>query len=448
MSSPMMNDPHAVGRSGQGACELGARGYLSPYRVLDLTDERGLLAGRMLAQLGADVIQIEPPGGSPGRRTGPFDADGQSLYWSAYAAGKRSFVCDIYSSEGRAIFEEMLHSADFLIETPAVDAPENQKLTYAYTSGLNPRLIHVSITPFGSDGPKACYADSDLVLWAAGGALWPSRDADDRGPIRISVPQAYLHSSADAAGGALVALFARHHSGVGQHVEISTQKSVMQATLSSIVAAAVGHEKFALVPQSPTSKGKKVLDLSGSGSRTRRSKWQVLDGLAEMHLAMGPSSGRSSNNLFAWMREEGALPERFHGWDWITLPARYERGEIDDSDIETARGHVAAFLGNRTKKELLEQAIQRRILLAPVCSMADLLDSPHHAARDFFRHVDEGDRKRVLPGPFAMGMSHGFAKPVGAPALGAHNREILAELNARRAETSARLAEADDATIC
>nr|MBP6815772.1 CoA transferase [Burkholderiaceae bacterium] len=202
-------------------------GFLAPYRVLDLTDHRGLLAGRMLAQLGADVIQIEPPSGSPARAVGPFDDSVQephrSLYWAAYAACKRGVTCDLDSEAGQALLRRLVEKADFVIESETPGVMAARGLDQASLRALNPALIHVSITPFGSEGPKATWADSDLILWASGGPLLQARDGEQP-PLRISVPQAYLHAAADGAGGALVAHFARVRTGVGQHVDVSVQQ--------------------------------------------------------------------------------------------------------------------------------------------------------------------------------------------------------------------------------
>ena len=400
-------------------------GWLAPYRALDLTDERGLLAGQMLAKLGCDVIQVEPPGGSTARRVAPRDDRGGSYYWSAYAAGKRGVTLDLECSEGRELLLRLAESADFLFESARPGRLAELGLGYAALKARNPRLIHISITPFGSDGPKRDYADSELVLWAAGGPLHGSRDSEGP-PLRVSVPQAYLHGAADAAAGALIAHFARLQTGRGQQVDVSVQQSVTQATLGSHLAAAVGHEGFSFIPQEKPQK--KMLDLSGSGARTRRSKWPVRDGLVELHLALGPASGARTNNLFAWMREEGALPERFHDWDWIKLPDRITAGEVDDDDVEAARAQVAEFLAQRTKTELQVAALTRKLLLAPINDVGDLYASPQLQARGLFAQVDEGGSPRVLPWPFAFGPPDMFAEPRPAPLLGEHNREVLEAL--------------------
>ena len=174
---------------------------LSPYRVLDLTTERGLLCGQVLGDLGADVIKVEPPGGAPARRLGPFLNDeahpDRSLYWWAYNRNKRGVTLDIDRPEGRALLRRMATSADFLIESFNPGDLAARGLGYDDLSALNPALVYVSISAFGQEGPKATYADADLIIMAAGGPLMLTGD-DDRPPVRLSVPQAYLHASAAA----------------------------------------------------------------------------------------------------------------------------------------------------------------------------------------------------------------------------------------------------------
>ncbi len=406
-------------------------GWLAPYRVIDLTDERGLLAGQMLARLGADVIQVEPPGGSSGRRTGPFDADGRSLYWSAYAAGKRSVVLDLDTGEGRAGLERLLAGADVLIQNGRPGAAPG--LDPAALAARWPRLISVCVSPFGATGPKRDWAAADLTLWAAGGPLFPHRDSDGP-PLRISVPQAWLHGAADAAGGALIALFARQRTGRGQHVDIAVQQSVMPTTLSYAAAEAVGHAGYNLFPR-PTPQ---------AAARLRGPKWRVADGLVELGIGGGPFGDRT-NRLFAWMREEGALPDRFVGWNWIPLPPRLPPGDPLEGEVEAARDAVAAFLAPRTKAQLEAEAIARKLLLAPVNTMADLLTSAHYRDRGAFVTVTEDGAPRTLPGAFARGPAGMFAPPRPAPALGEHTAAVLDETGAAPAASAPLAAHDPDA---
>jgi crotonobetainyl-CoA:carnitine CoA-transferase CaiB-like acyl-CoA transferase len=277
--------------------------------------------------------------------------------------------------------------------------------------------IYTSITPFGSDGPKAAYADSELILWAAGGPLAAHQDGD-RPPLRISVPQAYLHAAADAAGGALIAHLAGRRTSAGQHVDVSVVQSVTQATLSRILATAVGDPQgSALIAAEAAGK----VDQSGSGSGTAGTKWQVRDGYVAMHLAIGPAAGRFTNNLFAWLREEGACDAHLAQVDWSAVRQR--------DLLERARTAAAEFMSGKTKHEVIEASLERKLLAAPILTVADLAESAQLEARSFW--VELGDH--VLPGPFAHATADAFAFRRPAPRLGEHNAEVFDEILGQRA---------------
>lgn len=411
----------------------GPSGFLSPYRVLDVTNHRGLLAGHMLAQLGADVVQMEPIGGSDGRRQPPFasdwSADDSSFYWAAYASGKRSILCDPETDPD--MWARLLGSADILLESGAPCDGRPDWLDPAAVAALNPRLVHVSITPYGLTGPKRDWLDSELTLWAAGGPLLLTRDNEGR-PLRISVPQAYLHGAATAAGAALVGHAERLRSGTGQHIDLAILQTLPQCTLGAVIAASIGHENFVPRPGSTLSGGKGgPMDLSGSGSLTRRSKWPIADGLAEMHLAMGPATGPSTNKLFAWMIEEAALPEIFHDWDWTTLHGRLE-SDISWEMLEEARRHVSAFLARFRKRDLMQIALDRGIRIAPIETIADLLASEQFAARGYLATVAGPEGTYSLPWGFGGDCPGGFARPTAAPRLNADRDQILDQWSAVR----------------
>jgi len=400
-------------------------GFLDAYRVIDFTNERGLLAGRMLADLGADVVQVEPPEGSSARRVPPLSPDGTSLYWDAYAANKRGVTCDLDRPEGREQAMRLCAGADFVFESEAPGTMARRGLGYEDIRAVNPRIVYASITAFGSDGPKSGYADTDLVVWAAGGPLFAHRDGD-RPPLRISVPQAYLQAAADAAGGALVAHIARRRTGLGQHVDVSASQSVTQATLSRILATAVGDPQGSHMVAPDRGDGR--LDQSGSGAGTTRTKWRVRDGYVALHLALGPAAGQFTNNLFAWIRAEGMGDDRLAALDWRRVPALVAAGELDPGELERARDVVAEFLAGRTKAEVLAASLARRLLAAPVQTVADVAESPQFEARRFWVELGDGERHRVLPGPFAQVNADAFVFRRPAPRLGEHNAEVFGEL--------------------
>ncbi|MBL7255971.1 CaiB/BaiF CoA-transferase family protein [Paractinoplanes lichenicola] len=390
--------------------------FLSGYRILDLTDERGLLAGRILAELGADVVQVEPSTGSTARRRG------RGFLWSAYAAGKRGITADLDTTEGQDLVRALAATADVVIESdgPSVQGPRG--LDHPDLAAINPRLVYVSITAFGRTGPKAGYHASDLTVWAAGGPLDEHRDGD-RPPLRVSLPQAFRHAATDAAAGAQLALLARHHTGRGQLVDVSTQAVLGAATLGHVLAHAVGDHPRDM-SAGHTLEVKRV-DQSGSGAATDPAlkKWPCRDGLIEFHIGIGPASGGFTNAFLRWMADEGAPVERFAALDFRTVPAMIQAGEFSDDDVLELRAAIAAFLGAKTKDEVLEAAMQRRLLCVPIFDTTDVRNSRQLRAREFFRTVGE----HTLPGPFAQVSTDAFAEPRPAPRIGEHTAEVTAE---------------------
>src|SRR6201996_4914734 len=408
-------------------------GFLSGYRVVDLTDERGMIAGRMLADLGADVVQVEPPGGSAARSCPPLDPAGGSLFFDAYAANKRGVTADPDTGEGRRFIRQLAAAADILLESADPGLMAARGLDWPDLAELSPRLVYVSVTPFGRTGPKAGYAESDLTVWAAGGPLDPHRDRS-RPPVRITVPQVYLHAGADAAAGALFALQARHQTGRGQHVDVSAQASLSIATLGRVLAYAVSDSQPEWEPPA-----KRRVDESGSGSATAPSqkKWPCRDGIIEFHIGMGPVAGGFTGAFMRWMVEDGAAPAELLDVDWRTLPGRIKDGTFTAEEMDKVRDTVAAFLASKTKREVLQAAVERKLLCVPVYDTADVASSEQLTARDYWVELGDGDRRRRLPGRFAKVSSEALEFRRPAPLPGEHTAEVTAEWLARPAADAA-----------
>ena len=207
---------------------------LSLYRVLDLTDEKGLFCGKLLGDLGADVIKIERPGGNPARNIGPFYHDEpqseKSLFWWAFNTSKRGITLDIENAEGQENFKKLVDTADFIIESFPPGYLAKLGLDYPALQQINPGIIMVSISPFGQTGPYKDFKGPDIVVWAMGGHMYPFGDAD-RPPVRISHhSQAYLHAGVEAAVGAMMALYHRQMTGQGQQVDLSIQDTIAWTT--------------------------------------------------------------------------------------------------------------------------------------------------------------------------------------------------------------------------
>ena len=410
-------------------------GFLTGYRVLDLTDERGLLAGRMLADLGADVVQVEPSNGNsarsrapqpPGAR--PSEPDGDASYvWEAFAANKRGVSVDFDDEAGRTFVRSLAQVADVMIESEGPAVQRSRGLDYDDLRASCPALVYVSITAFGRTGPKADYHDADLVVWAAGGPLDENRQGD-RPPVRPSIPQGFLHAAADAAAGAQLALLARAVTGRGQLVDVSAQASLGMATLGRVLAHAVGDSLQDMTAGSSIPVVKRI-DQSGSGTATDSAlrKWRCKDGLLEFHISMGPATGAFTRSFLRWMVSEGVDVKRFADLDWRLVPMLIESGEFTEDDGAELRRVVGTFLATKTKAEVLEAAVSHKLLCVPIYNTSDLRASDQLQSRDFWMTVGEGNRLCQLPGQFAQINEDAFAITRPAPTVGEHTEAVRRE---------------------
>ncbi|MDE0896623.1 MAG: CoA transferase, partial [Planctomycetota bacterium] len=173
---------------------------LDPYRVLDLTDVRGQIAGMMLGDLGADVVRVEPPEGSPARRVGPLLLDApegeRSLSFAAYNRNKRSVVLDLGEPEARGHFLALVAGSDFILDSGPDSWLDTHGLDFEALRSANPKIVHVRISAFGNDGPAARRPAADLTVAAWAGPMSIQGDPD-RAPLRVSVPQAWRHAGAE-----------------------------------------------------------------------------------------------------------------------------------------------------------------------------------------------------------------------------------------------------------
>jgi crotonobetainyl-CoA:carnitine CoA-transferase CaiB-like acyl-CoA transferase len=401
----------------------GSSTVLSNYRVLDLTDERGHLAGFMLAQLGAEVIAVEPPDGSGARRLAPFAGDVESIdtslhHW-AYNRGKKSVVLDLDSGAGRDHLRRLVTGADFLFENFDPGHLEALGLGRNELAHLNPALIHVSITPFGSDGPKAGWAATDVTLQAAAGNMALTGDPD-RAPLRAGglLPQAFHNAASEAVGAALIGLYERQHrSGLGQHVDMSVQQSMNQCTQSMSLSVPLN-------ASTPTRSGAGAI-LSGLKIQLM---WPCKDGYASVSFLFGGGFAHFTQALMDWVHEEGFCDEATRDKDWLNYGVMLVDGREPPEEYERLKQVLAEFFLTKTKAELLEAAMTRRVLITPITTTEEVLHSEQLASRDYWEHIDHGEHGTVThPGAFAK-FSASPLRPLGRPPrLGEHTDEILSE---------------------
>ncbi|NQW22806.1 MAG: CoA transferase [SAR202 cluster bacterium] len=389
---------------------------LSPYRVLDLTDDRGLLCGKILADLGADVIQIEPPGGSSARDIGPFYGDDprpeKSLFWWAYAANKRSITLDLAKQDGRALLEKLAAEADFLIESFAPGYMENIGLSYDHLASINPKLVMVSITAFGQDGPYSNYQGADIVGMALGGFMYLTGD-DDRAPIRVSFPHFYLHGSAAGAAAAMLAHTYRATTGQGQYVDVSCQQAVAKT--------------LAHAPQIWDIEGA-ILKRMGvyrqtSGENRVRINWPCKDGFVN-YMVQGGTVAYSTRALLAWANEDGLDTAVLDAVKWEELGY----GAVSLELMDQLSGPLGEFFNLHTRAELVQGSLDRRILLFPVATPAALQGHPQLEARGYFKQIEHPELGTTVQYPGAF-IKSGDGKDIAGlyrrpPLIGEHNLEI------------------------
>jgi len=284
---------------------------LDRYRVLDLTDDKGALCGKVLAEMGADVVKVEKPGGDASRNVGPFYHDTpdpeKSLNWFAFNQNKRGITLDIETGDGQEIFRKLVKKADFVIESFKPGYLDRLGLGYKALSKINPKLVMTSITPFGQTGPYSGFNGPDLVTMAMSGYTWICGDPD-RPPVRFSSDQSYYQGSLQAAVGTLIAHYHRQATGEGQHVDVSLQEAMVWTLCYA------PHDWYLLHQNIHTREGSFWKRLGV----TYRLIWPCKDGYVCYRLLMAQPGAEVMNDLIASMNKEG-LGLNMKDISWTTL---------------------------------------------------------------------------------------------------------------------------------
>ena len=401
-----------------------ATGNLQGFRVLELADEPVLLAGRLLGDLGADVVQLEPPGGHSLRRRGPFwqgDEDPErSLPWLAQNTSKRGITLDLARPQGRELFLRLCDHADAVIEARRPRALDELGLGYTALRERNPRIVLCSITAFGQNGPWSAWRASDLTVLATGGNLFPTGDPD-RAPVRASLPTSYYHAGIEAALGVVFAWIARDRIGVGQHVDVSLQEVMLMPNMSSPAQYPV-----------TKAKGGRVGPGYRVGKVFQPEIWRCRDGFVSFALRGGAARIPGLVAMVEYMNESGMAPLILKDRDWKS----YNHNLLTQAEVDEMKAAFAAFFATKSKAELYRAALERKLMLAPVNDPPAILASEQLAARSFFVDVDYAHLGGSLrhPGPFAKLRPDGVELRSRAPRIGEHNREVYAEIGVGEAE--------------
>lgn len=402
-----------------------ATGFLDGYRVLDLTDEKGHLCGKLLGDLGADVIKIEPPGGDPGRSKGPFYRDipdpEKSLQWFFTGLNKRSITLNLGTADGGDLFRKLMTTADFVIESFEPGYMESLGLGYETLEKIKSDIVMTSITPFGQKGPYSHYKATDLVGVSMGGMVRLFGELEGP-PVRISAPQFYYLGSTHGAMGTMVAHYHRELTGEGQKVDVSCQQA-------ALLAGRISVETWDLIKARSQGAGPNMVVSRPSPPGPLYAPFvrQCKDGYVGAFFGGGAQAGlvKSSKALVDLANQEGFAME-LKDFDWEAIDASVATQE----EIDKRDKMLRPFLMTKTKAELIDEAIEKEILLIPVNTARDIAESPQLQAREYWQQVEhpELDDTLVYPGwPVKCSGAPPYRPQRRAPLIGEHNREVYGE---------------------
>ena len=381
---------------------------LSNRRVLEIADASGAYCGKLLADMGADVIKLEAPGGAPDRSIPPFlegvPGDDRSLHFLYTNTSKRGITLDIHHPEGRALFKKLAKTADLIVETLPVGYLDDLGIGYSALSAEHPELVLTSITGFGQNGPRANWKSSDLVAGAVGGPLFVTGDAEAP-PVALAGEQNFLMASTCAASSSLIALLSAGRTGRGQHVDISLQETTLAISHISgvgkwlddgIIPRRVGTALTASVPSGAYAcrDGRVYLMVN------RPAHWQA---------------------LAQWIHEETGNEEVLDPLFEGPSSKRIEYRELLDL-------FISELTALHTVEEIFHEGQRRHIAFTPLQTTAETAADPHLAARDYFIEVDHPKTGKLrYPGaPFRPEITPWrISRP--APEIGQHNEEVFSQ---------------------
>ncbi|MAG34617.1 MAG: hypothetical protein CL908_27425 [Deltaproteobacteria bacterium] len=391
---------------------------LAPYRVLDLTDVRGQIAGMMLGDLGADVVRVEPRGGSAARSVGPMLPDGpeaeRSLSFAAYNRNKRSIELDFDDDEGRSRFLALVAGADFVLDSGPPSLLDEAGLDFERLRETNPQLVHVRITPFGIDGPYADLPCADLTIAALAGPVSLQGEAD-RAPVRLSVPQAWRHAGAEAAVAAMIGHARVRTTGVGVFVDVSAQSALTWTMLNGMTAAAIQGFDF---------------QRDGSALQIGAGSLPLVHPTNDGHvIALG--LGSLSGKLRPWLLDAGTVDDAWYDReDWSSYDNRIFRGGEFAIPLAELTEVNRRFFLLKTREELFQPGLEIGATIAPVMTLDDMLGFGQLADREYFVDVELPTGQSVrAPGAFARPSKTPLEIRYRAPRLGEHSEQILEELD-------------------
>ncbi len=379
---------------------------LSAIRVLDLAGPEASYGGKVLAELGADVIKVEPPGGDAARRRGPFlgfrPGPGRSLSFAYGNASKRSITLDLTSAAGRALFQALAARAGVILESFPPGAMDRLGLGPETLRRRHPALVYTAVTPYGQSGPYSRHAATDLVAQAMGG-LAHRIGMPGQTPNQMGGEQAFYLGGLHAALGSIIALYDREETGLGQLVDVSLQEAV----------AMTGQDAM------PTFdlQGRDIVRTGFRGPTGFAHVCPAKDGWLKfipLYSRVGPGWA----GLLDWMDSKGMTGS--------LRDPRWEDEAQRNANIGLLEEAVFTFTRTLTRKEAVPQAQRLGYMCMPVHTAADLFEDEQLLARRFFVDVALPGRASPVryPGPPVRMARTPWRPSRPAPLPGEHNAAI------------------------
>jgi crotonobetainyl-CoA:carnitine CoA-transferase CaiB-like acyl-CoA transferase len=351
---------------------------LNGWRVLDLTDHRGEVGPYLLADLGAEVIKVEPAGGCPSRVRGEGE-----IPFIAYNGNKLLETLTGESGPDRARLLELIATCDLVFESGPPGRLAELGLSHDVVVEANDQLVHVIVTPFGLDGPRAHQPASELTIGALGGSV-RLQGSPDRPPVQMSVPQVWRHAGAEAAIAALVGHRRMTETGRPQLVDVSAQSVMTWTMLNAMEAFEVQGRDF-----------------ERTGSELHLSlAIQLRHETADGYTICVPTA-RIVVHVIGWLIDEGIVDAAWGDVDWTTYDHRAIGGEEVWPSLPQVFEAVDELCRRYPKYELLLRGLDHGATFAPLNTLPDLLGFDHLEARGFWSPVSTGDGTSLrAPGAF------------------------------------------------
>jgi crotonobetainyl-CoA:carnitine CoA-transferase CaiB-like acyl-CoA transferase len=396
-------------------------------RVLELADHKGQFCGKLLGDLGADVVKIEPPGGEPCRNVGPFLGDmphpERSLPFWHYNTSKRGITLDVETADGRALFARLAGSADILFETRPPGFLAALGLTYELLQDRNPGLVMCSLTPFGQTGPWRDYLSSDLLHMAAGGEMascgYDGADAPGAPPIAPGGGNAWHIGCHFAYIAIMAALVYRTVTGCGQYIDASIHEACALTTEAAIANYIYRGEVL-----------RRQTGRHHAAGKTPRTQFRAKDGNYITALVAGRLNPKYVLELAKLLDSYGMAGD-------LKDPKYQDPAVIAASTSHIIDELVANFIASLPAEEIYHAAQQRGFTWGAVRAPEDLLADPHLHDRGFWKTVEHPElgRSFVYPGEAAIYNGSPWGISRRAPLIGEHNAEIFCdELGLSRGE--------------